>query len=226
VALSARPLAATQPANERLELRRRIIRPRDRHRETWDDWDGLDSRGDWPDEGNTERTGPTIMPLSSGETFAGFRIVRPVGSGGMGEMSSERKAVRTLRPTRRHQPRRHGQPRERRQPQSGWQTKVCERLPGSGNSPWGVGYRCDMSAERGWIVAPRPNPHSVEAWAERHRRDGHHPYPAPTAENPERWECKCDPDAAWTAVWRILTLAQIRQKFAHLSSRPGEKDAT
>ena len=43
-----------------LELRRRIIRPRDRRRGTWDDWDGLDSRGewdglssrgDWPDEG-------------------------------------------------------------------------------------------------------------------------------------------------------------------------------
>ena len=34
-----------------LELRRRIIRPRERRRETWDDWDGLDSRGDWPDEG-------------------------------------------------------------------------------------------------------------------------------------------------------------------------------
>ena len=43
-----------------LELRRRIIRPRDRRRDTWDDWDshhsrgdrdGLDSRGDWPDEG-------------------------------------------------------------------------------------------------------------------------------------------------------------------------------
>jgi hypothetical protein len=34
-----------------LEVRRRIIRSRDRRRETWDDWDGLDSRGDWPDEG-------------------------------------------------------------------------------------------------------------------------------------------------------------------------------
>ncbi len=34
-----------------LELRRRIIRPRDRRRETWDDWDGLDSRGDRRDEG-------------------------------------------------------------------------------------------------------------------------------------------------------------------------------
>ncbi len=40
------------------------------------------------------------------------------------------------------------------------------------------------TAERGWIVSPRPNPYSVEAWAQRHRRDGHHPYPAPTAENP------------------------------------------
>jgi hypothetical protein len=42
-----------------LELRRRIIDPRDRRRDTWDDWDGPDSRGDsgsldaqgaWPDE--------------------------------------------------------------------------------------------------------------------------------------------------------------------------------
>ena len=34
-----------------LELRRRIIRPRDRRRETWDDWDdGLDARGDWSEE--------------------------------------------------------------------------------------------------------------------------------------------------------------------------------
>ena len=43
-----------------LELRRRIIRPRDRRRDTRDDWDspdswgnrdGLYSRGDWPAEG-------------------------------------------------------------------------------------------------------------------------------------------------------------------------------
>ena len=43
-----------------LELRRRVIRPRDRRRGTWDDWDGpdsrgdrdsLDSRGDRPDQG-------------------------------------------------------------------------------------------------------------------------------------------------------------------------------
>jgi hypothetical protein len=35
-----------------LELRRRIIAPRDTRQETWDDWDGgLDPRGDWPEEG-------------------------------------------------------------------------------------------------------------------------------------------------------------------------------
>jgi hypothetical protein len=34
-----------------LELRRRIIRPRDTRHERWDDWDSLDSRGDWPEQG-------------------------------------------------------------------------------------------------------------------------------------------------------------------------------
>lgn len=34
-----------------LELRRRIIRPRRPRQETWDDWDGLDSQGDWSEEG-------------------------------------------------------------------------------------------------------------------------------------------------------------------------------
>ena len=53
-----------------------------------------------------------------------------------------------------------------------------------------------------------------------HRCLGHNPHPAPTIENPERWECKCDPEAVWTAVWRILTPEQVRQKFAHLSTRP------
>ena len=34
-----------------LELRRRIIAPRDRRPGSWDDWGGLDPHGDWPDEG-------------------------------------------------------------------------------------------------------------------------------------------------------------------------------
>ena len=59
-----------------------------------------------------------------------------------------------------------------------------------------------------------------EQWISHHREQGHQPYAAPTVENPERWDCKCDPDAVWTAVWRILTPEQIRQKFAHLSKRP------
>ena len=34
-----------------LELRRRIIDPRNRRHDTWDDWGGLNPRGDWPEEG-------------------------------------------------------------------------------------------------------------------------------------------------------------------------------
>jgi hypothetical protein len=35
-----------------LELRRRIVRPRERRHDTWDDWgDGLEPRGDWAEEG-------------------------------------------------------------------------------------------------------------------------------------------------------------------------------
>ena len=35
-----------------LELRRRIIRPRDTRRERWDVWDdGLEAQGNWPEEG-------------------------------------------------------------------------------------------------------------------------------------------------------------------------------
>jgi len=34
-----------------LELRRRIIAPHQRRRETWDDPGGLDPHGDWPEEG-------------------------------------------------------------------------------------------------------------------------------------------------------------------------------
>ena len=45
--------ALSQASTEELllELRRRIIRPRERRRETWDDWGSLDSRGDWSEEG-------------------------------------------------------------------------------------------------------------------------------------------------------------------------------
>jgi hypothetical protein len=65
-----------------------------------------------------------------------------------------------------------------------------------------------MSARKGWIFGPPPpNPYSVEAWAERHRRDGHHPRPAPTTENPERWDCECG------YIWCILTEKQTRQKW-------------
>ncbi len=35
-----------------LELRRRIVAPRTRRHDTWDDWDdGLDPNGDWPEQG-------------------------------------------------------------------------------------------------------------------------------------------------------------------------------
>jgi hypothetical protein len=35
-----------------LELRRRIVAPRPPRHQTWDDWDdGLDSQGDWPEQG-------------------------------------------------------------------------------------------------------------------------------------------------------------------------------
>ena len=61
-----------------------------------------------------------------------------------------------------------------------------------------------VSIEGPWRFVP------VEEWAERHRRAGHHPHPAPTDENPERWDCGCG------GVNRILTGEQIRRKFAHL----------
>ena len=34
-----------------LELRRRIIAPRNTRSDTWDDWDRLDPHGDWPEQG-------------------------------------------------------------------------------------------------------------------------------------------------------------------------------
>ncbi len=47
------PNALSQVSTEELllELRRRIIAPRDRRPESWDDWDGLDPHGDWPEQG-------------------------------------------------------------------------------------------------------------------------------------------------------------------------------
>jgi hypothetical protein len=51
---------------------------------------------------------------------------------------------------------------------------------------------------------------NLDEWVERHRHEGHHPHAAPTKENPERWDCECG------YIWRIVTLEQLRQKFAHL----------
>ena len=48
------PNALSQVSTEELllELRRRIIAPRDTRQNTWDDWDGgLDPHGDWPEQG-------------------------------------------------------------------------------------------------------------------------------------------------------------------------------
>ena len=48
------PNALSQASTEELllELRRRIIAPRARRHEGWDDWDGgLDPQGDWPEQG-------------------------------------------------------------------------------------------------------------------------------------------------------------------------------
>jgi hypothetical protein len=48
------PNALSQASTEELllELRHRIIAPRTRRQETWDEWDGgLDPHGDWPEQG-------------------------------------------------------------------------------------------------------------------------------------------------------------------------------
>ena len=44
-------LSRTSTEELLLELRRRIIAPRQRRHETWDDSGGLDPHGDWPEEG-------------------------------------------------------------------------------------------------------------------------------------------------------------------------------
>ena len=59
---------------------------------------------------------------------------------------------------------------------------------------------------------------TLEEWVERHRLESQHPHPAPTQENPERWDCECG------YIWRILTVEQLRMKFAHLKHRPRSAD--
>jgi hypothetical protein len=61
---------------------------------------------------------------------------------------------------------------------------------------------------------------TLEEWVEHHRLEGHHPHPAPTQENPERWDCGCG------YIWRILTVEQMRMKFAHLKHRPVQPATT
>jgi hypothetical protein len=58
-----------------------------------------------------------------------------------------------------------------------------------------------------------PEIEQLEGWIAQHRDQGHHPRFNPTSENPERWDCDCG------YLWRILTLRQIQQKFAHLRRR-------
>src|SRR3954468_8144910 len=48
---SAEALSHASTEELLLELRRRIVAPRRRRQETWDDWDGLDPQGDWSEEG-------------------------------------------------------------------------------------------------------------------------------------------------------------------------------
>ena len=50
---STTPNTLSQASSEELllELRRRVIAPRSRRHESWDDWGGLDPQGDWPEQG-------------------------------------------------------------------------------------------------------------------------------------------------------------------------------
>ena len=46
------PLSQASTEDLLLELRRRVIAPRSRRQDSWDDWDGgLDPHGDWPEQG-------------------------------------------------------------------------------------------------------------------------------------------------------------------------------
>ena len=73
-----------------------------------------------------------------------------------------------------------------------------------------------MSAEKGYIVEPMSYRNGPEVWIQHHRDQGHEPYAAPTDENPEKWECKCDPDAPGVSVWRTLTVEQTRIKHERM----------
>lgn len=50
-------------------------------------------------------------------------------------------------------------------------------------------------------------------WVGRHRFQGHDPHPAPTRENPERWDCDCG------QVRRSYAGEQTRRRYAHLRAQ-------
>ncbi len=52
-----------------------------------------------------------------------------------------------------------------------------------------------MAIEQG--SEPRLLNPAAAGWIAEHRDQGHHPYPKPDSENPERWDCECG------GVWRI-----------------------
>ena len=74
-----------------------------------------------------------------------------------------------------------------------------------------------MSAERGWIGDPQPLVASaLEGWIEQHRALGHQVVrvepgdPRHTRSAESEGHCDCH------GIWRILTVEQIRQKYAHM----------
>jgi hypothetical protein len=74
-----------------------------------------------------------------------------------------------------------------------------------------------MSAERGWIGGPPPLVASaLEGWIEQHRALGHQVVrvepgdPRHTRSAESEGHCDCH------GIWRILTVEQIGQKYAHM----------
>ncbi|MEB3021472.1 hypothetical protein [[Mycobacterium] crassicus] len=51
------------------------------------------------------------------------------------------------------------------------------------------------------------------SWIGRHRFRGHDPHPAPTAEDPERWDCDCG------EVRHGHARGQISRRYAHLRAQ-------